>query len=436
MAPNQSRYEDPDFDRLVRQASWPEPSAEQIARLAAEWHTISRRRRRNVGYSVAAMAACLALLATALVLRQSEPSDDRTGKLVHGKGTGRIIAELEQPSPAAPNARSQIAEMQTAKTQAASGCPEPPDVVASTNPPAPSESAEARSRGDARFEPREPTAYERIVLATATANRRRAQRRQVETAVWEKKGVETKKRPSALEELITGLVADPQTDVGEQWAAVENHIERFEPKLWEIADEGNPQRRLAAAQVIARIGTAQSLPVLEGMLGDPALHQCAIAGMCRLADSSELARLVVAESDEELRQLLFGTLLERRTMESIGLFLELVSSLRFRGDALTTASAMADPPVDVLIAFLQHPEQRMRLAAAEALGSLPQADIASRLGESVHRGVGRQEAIMALLLSPEAQSARFLNALRQDVGMAALIFAAQQQLRSLTLTER
>jgi hypothetical protein len=286
------------------------------------------------------------------------------------------------------------------------------------------------------IEPRDPTPYERIVFMAATASRRPHRAETTPSARAEQKAVKAKPGPRLLDELIALLAADPAAAVDEQLAAAQSDVGRYEPALRAIVDRGDPKHRLAATLVIARIGTAQSLPVLAGLLGDPATHKAAIAGLCRLASPADLRWLVAAEPSSALRQNLLTALLARRTEESVRLYLEFVGDVGYRADALAASSAMADPPIDLLIAFLESPQSTLRLAAAQAVGSLPEVDIASRLIDSVYGGIGRQEALLALLLSPDAQSARFLSGARRDISLVASVYAAEQQLRSLTLTER
>ena len=54
------------LDDLLRKAAWPEPCAEQLARLAGEWRgTVRRRKVRNASI-VAAMIVPVAVLAWSL----------------------------------------------------------------------------------------------------------------------------------------------------------------------------------------------------------------------------------------------------------------------------------------------------------------------------------------------------------------------------------
>jgi len=421
--------EEHEFDRLLRRAEWPESPPEQIARLGDHWRAIARRRRARLRYGAVAMAASIVLFATVLALRQSGvPRQAITATQSEPAGIDRASARTEiahvEPSPVDQppvDQPQQPADLRPAVPVATAATPQP------TALPSPSA---ARS-----IEPRDPTPYERIVFLSTVASRRHHRGVPTQSAGVEQKRTKLKQDSEPLNELIAALAADPAADVDARLAAVESDFWRTEPSAWEVIERGSPERRLAAAQVIARIGTARSLPVLAGLLGDPATHKTAIAGLCRLARPADLKGLAIAEPNAALRQQLLTALLARRTEESVGLYLELVND-GFRADALTASSAMADPPVDLLIAFLENPQRPVRLAAAQTLGSLPEADIAARLSDSVFRGIGRQEALLALLLSPDAQSARFLAAARQNFYLMASVYAAEQQLHSLTLTER
>ena len=203
-----------------------------------------------------------------------------------------------------------------------------------------------------------------------------------------------------------------------------------------MAHHGDPRERRGAAIALSRIGTPRSLNVLVDLTRDPLTHAAAVSGLCRLGRAVDLASLATVEADSKLRRKLLATLLERQTEESVGLLLDFVRSPGFRADALAAAETVEQPPVDLLVGFLESPQKSTRLAAAQALGRLPDVDLPERLSGSALGGIGRQEALVALLLSPNAQAASFLNQARQDLYLVASVHAAEQELHSLEIPER
>lgn len=394
---NERPNNESEFDRLLGHAQWPEPRVEQISRLEDRWRTISRRRIRLM-YGVCAMAASILVIAGLFALRSEKA------------GTKPITVAGSEAADVASTKNPRVSEPIPFRSQ-------PPALVSSAAQPEPAGWS---------AQPRDANIYERVALMTVSAGRR------------SNRHAPAKPEPDngLLEDLIVALAGDPRADVDERLASVERDLVRYERSLWEIARRGSPERRRGAARVISRIGTAQSLPILADLMNDPTTHEAGILGLCRLASVADLARLATVELDPELRRSLLSTLLARRTEESVGLYLGFVNDQNFRTDALAAVATTTDPPVDLLLAFLESSQKSWRLAAAQTLGRLPDPEIAERLSESVFRGVGRQEALIALLLSSNAQAVGFLNQARQNLYLVATVQAAEQQLRSLAIPER
>ena len=394
---NERPNNESEFDRLLGHAQWPEPRVEQVSRLEDRWRTISRRRVRLM-YGVCATAASVLVIAGFFAFRTKET------------GSKPITVAGGEPADNTDTKDPPFSEPVPLRTQ-------PPALVSSAAQPEPAVWS---------AQPRDANTYEQVTLMTVSAERRSNRR------------APAKPEPddSLLEDLILALASDPRADVDERLASVERDLARYERSLWELARRGSSERRRGAARVISRIGTAQSLPILADLMNDPTTHEAGILGLCRLASVADLARLATIELDPELRRSLLSTLLARRTEESVGLYLGFVNDQNFRTDALVAAATATEPPVDLLLAFLENSQKSWRLAAAQALGRLPDPDIAERLSESVFRGVGRQEAIIALLLSSNAQAVGFLNQARQNLYLVATVQAAELQLRSLAIPER
>jgi hypothetical protein len=392
MPSDQYHGDEHEFDQLLLRAQWPEARSDQIARLAGHWRTIARRRRiaRRVG--ALAIAATVLLAAGLWTLRDAD-----------GTAKGTIVARKEVAGArdsSAPKIRP------TPQTQLAAK-----NSIARPAPPTWS------------VESRDANLYERVVLASAFAKR---------TSSREAPGKrEAIKRQ--IDELVVLISATAPSEIDRALAQAPIDPARYEPLLWNIVRRESPEHVLGAARILARIGTAQSLPVLWDLLEDRATREPAILGLCRLASPADLARLATVEPDAQLRRNLLRALLARQTEESIGLYLGFVDQRSFRADALEAVAAMQDPPVDVLLVYLESSRRSVRLAAAQALGRVSGADIAQRLSGSVFRGIGRQEALLALLLSPTPQAASFLSEARRDLYLVASVQAAEQQLHALTI---
>ncbi|MEX2114926.1 MAG: HEAT repeat domain-containing protein [Pirellulales bacterium] len=244
------------------------------------------------------------------------------------------------------------------------------------------------------------------------------------------------KESRAVEDLITAFEEEPAPNVDHQLTAMQGQGARWERYLWSVVAQGDASRRLGATRLLARIATWQSLPVLEELANDPATRMTAVLAIARLGSARNAAQLASIEPAGELRQALLRTLLERHDEESVALYLNFINGQEFRGDALVALDAASDPPIDLLLRFLDSPQKWIRLAAARSLARLPNPEIAERLSGAMLNGYGRQEALLALLLSSSDQAERILAQARQDLYLVASVHAAEQELRSLTVLER
>ncbi len=389
---HQHSGDDRELDRLLEQAAWPEPSAEQIDRLRARWRAIVRSRRRQRVGAACAVAATLLVAATIFAVRSVD----------------------SQPKP-------------IARQEAADGA-NGMRADSSSSPPATSiQPTQGNAKLDsAVVESREPNLYERALLARKAVERRKE----------EPNTPRQEPHATTVEQLVAALANDPRADVEAQLALASRHLARSERRLWEMAASADARQRRGAAIVLSRIGTPRSLNVLMNLTRYPDTHPAAVAGLCRLAAASDLANLASVEVDPPLRREVLAALLERQSQEAVGMYLQFVRSPDHRADALAAAAKVEQPPVDVLVGYLESPQKSTRLAAAQALARLGDVDLPERLSASALGGVGRQEALVALLLSRSAQAASFLSRARADLYLVASIYAAEQEAHSLTLAEQ
>lgn len=369
---------DRELDRLLAQARWPDPQPAQIDRLAAAWRQ-ARRRRTRIVYAGLAMAASLLLVAGTIAWRnpRGEPAGLQVGVVDESRAPAEPATEVQ-----------------------------------------PAQSLPAQGEGAAPLFAREPNLYERLLLARQFPRRDDATSQASEDA-------------QVLEELIDLFAADASADPDPRWASLGDQQAESERQLWDLVRGQGGRRRLGAARLLARVGRAESVPVLADLLADPDVHETAIVGLARLASADTVARLARVEPQSDLRKYLAETLLARRTAESVGRYLDLVRQPTSRREALAALATMQNPPADLLLAYLQSPDWSLRMSAAQALGQATDPQIAPRLVQAVADGTVRQEALIALLLSPTAQAANFMSLARQDHYLVAAVLAAEQQLNAM-----
>jgi hypothetical protein len=115
---------------------------------------------------------------------------------------------------------------------------------------------------------------------------------------------------------------------------------------------------------------------------------------------------------------------------AVARFLALVAEPSQREAALAALKRTKNPPIDSIAVFLDDPRRTVRLAAAHALSTLDDPQAVEQLGQSVG-GIGRQEALMALLASRSPLASDLVDAARQNLYLMASVRAAEQQLLTL-----
>jgi hypothetical protein len=376
---------DPDGDdelkRLLAHAKWPEPRSDQVQRLEMHWRQLQARRRRHsvVAYASALAASLLLAVGAAYWTLRGEPSGD--------------ASHANRPDPVWPVALT--------------------EPIAKPAAPPPS----------AGIAVREPSVYERVVLI----DRAREARSGASTLSEQPP---TLTLEGAIAAAIEALAADAQADLVKPLAVLARKRSSSERILWRIVCDPSAENRLGAVRLLARVASPRSLPLLVQLSADPTLHAAATLGLARLADDAELRQLALAETDATLRQDLLVALLARDTPGAIGEYLSFVIDPSARVGALKTLARSESPPIELLAAHLDDPRLPVRLAAAQALGSLNDPRAADRLRRSV-AGIGRQEALMALLVSPSRRASQIVDQARQDVYLMASVQAAERQLQFL-----
>ncbi|HTM53217.1 MAG TPA: HEAT repeat domain-containing protein [Pirellulales bacterium] len=389
--------DDIELDRLLARARWPEAGPARLERLKTLWWA-TRRRQRWATMSLIAASALVALGATGWVISQ------------RGNQADSIVENSHEQIP--PTAAAAPQETKSHQTRQAAAPRQTPLAEQDSSSPA---------AGPSPIVGRQPTAYELALLAP-TVRKRSAAR--------------VHKRPpvdQTIEEAIDALASDESAELPRGLGDSARDRARVESRLASILDTATGPRRTGAARLLVEVGTSRSLPLLMSLLDDPATHEAALRGLAKWMPDAELARFASRTSSIEERSQLVGALVERRTQESTTCFLGLIGNAELRAQALAILGEMSNPPVEPLLALLESSQPALRLAAAQALARLPQPEVAWRLSEHLG-GVARQEALMALLMSRSSEASRVIQNAREDVYLAATLYAAQHQIRSLALS--
>ncbi len=422
MESNPQFGDDRELDRLLGQAQWPEPCAEQIARLADHWRRIVRRRRMRLACGALAAASLLAVGMGVWQFRGAGVPPEANVVVKNPPETSDVAVD-----PPRDDDREQ-SQAPTIESPAAL-----PQIV-----------SDPVNRASA---PRDANLYEQVLLGVASPQSVQPRPPQAK-APRHKQTVE-----EAVEQLVAAFAEDAEADanadagtspkadvdgktvasVTESMARVRREAGRCERMLWAIVSQGKGERRMGAARLLTRIATPQSLGVLVDLMKEDGIGSIAAEALGRLTNTGDLARLAGAARESILRQHLLELLLERRNGEAIGLYLGFVNHGGMRDDALAAVAQMDDPPTDLLLAYLENPQRSVRLAAAQALARVADPEVAVRLSGPVLDGVGRQEALVALLLSRNEQATGVLNAARQNLYLVASVRAAEQELHSLII---
>lgn len=392
------------LDSLLREADWPGPDPQSLARLQKHWRVLSPSRPRTPHLSFRrgmALAAALAGVAAGALLWHMSQPDDEPQLAAPVPFPERELSPVEQapPVPSGPFTREvETSEGPTTDT------PESPRHI--DEPVEPTRVATAR----------EPTAYESLLFLAE--QRRTSAARQEQIDQW---------ATAAIEKLVANPAADFRT-VGTPPGMARPAIEA---RMLALAQRLQGEERVAAIRLLAIVGTQRSVPILLKWSAHPATRDAAIRSLATLADSALLGKLVAAEQNLALRQELLASLLKRGDATSVAIFLSFVEE-----DAKTPAAlaATADLPPQVLqtlLEFLQGPQLSQRMAAARVLGQIDDPRVAQRLIHMVQDNVCRQEALVALFSSRRREASEFLAFARHDPLLMASVHAAHYQFSNL-----
>jgi hypothetical protein len=140
----------------------------------------------------------------------------------------------------------------------------------------------------------------------------------------------------------------------------------------------------------------------------------------------------VRSPSADRRKAALREMLSRGDAASVAAYLTCLREEPLRDESLAALHALHKPPIDALIAHLDSPLVENRMAAAEALGEVCDAAVASRLAAMVQSNTNRREALAALLSARSAEAADSLaHAGAQNPVVRAQIQALRSELSAL-----
>ena len=399
MSPNQDDSPQPEsdwLDDLLPTAAWPEPRPGWRERLQRRWSDLSPARPPTARWApivgVATIAAGLLLAASLWALaRQRPPERPEVAPAV----------PPEQPRPPAPQTAEAPEPVGSGDAEADNQTPS----LARGVPPHPE---------DRVVSSRPATTLERLVFEQVTERRRSPPG-----------APDVELLNAAIELRLTEPDADPDALCR---PLVEARV-AYERLLVEEIQRTVGPRRAAAIDLLGRVGTGRSVPVLARLAAHPQTHAPAVKALALLADSQTLAALAASEPEEGLRQHLLAALLARGDAHSMRFFLEFVRRPEHVASALAAVDRVANPPVGLLFELLDSPQQTRRSAAALVLGHVDRPEVSQRLRQMVIHNVRRREALLALAGSPQPEASQFVALAQRDPSLAALTRAAQYSLK-------
>jgi hypothetical protein len=286
------------------------------------------------------------------------------------------------------------------------------------------------------LKPRDPNLYEQVLLA-GHAPRQRTQRPQ-QIAHKTSRHRDVVRKADGLSKQSTAQSTAERRNPYARLIAIVSDVRailddpsRCEQRLWAAAWQTDGLARVGAVELLARVATARSVPVLLELAQAEDTHSAAVIGLVRLASPGDLAVLAAHESDVGLRHQLLSVLLERGTLESVGLYLSFVERADTCGDALAALSEVRQPPVEMLLLYLRAPSMAPRQAAAQVLGRIADPQLVKTLAAAIDDASVRKEALVALLLNSTPQAAAALREARENLYLVASVRAAEFEVHSL-----
>ncbi|HVU86840.1 MAG TPA: hypothetical protein VHD36_05940 [Pirellulales bacterium] len=367
--------QDAALDRLLAEARWPEPAPEQLARLRDHWRGLSRaRRRRQFVLAGAAVAAAVLAIAGVTALWRTE----------RGSMTATVAPEIAVVRP------------------------KPPAVV-----------KQERKEPSAAPLVRDPTLYERVILASYA-----------EGHVRPRKVAAKSKRASAAHIAADKSSNGPLANLPLSADSIAQRAGNLIVSGFRYYEQFRTAARRRGEQLVARTAALARRSQAVALAASPAGK--AVESVVRTGEVANIVDMLVRQPHRELRRRLLRELLVRGTEESVGAFLTFVALPQSRAEALAALETVGPQPSAALLAFLRSPQAEVRNAAALALANSTNPEVIAALAAALGDAGQRQPALVALLLNPSAQAAAVLQEARGDLYLMASVRAAEFELQHVT----
>ena len=233
-----------------------------------------------------------------------------------------------------------------------------------------------------------------------------------------------------LETAVRELAADPKLEASDVARRLLPDSEYHEQRIHDALPVADLHLRVAAVRLLEFVATQRSVPVLVPWVEHPETHGAATRALVRVGAADVAMRVINAEPNRDLQRSLLTVLLNRNDAAATELFLQFVADTRSRNVALEAIQQANDPPVEILLSYLDTSRSDLRMAAAVAVGSMCQDEITQSLINLALAERGRPEPLIALLTCDGDAAQGFLRSAGRRVEFAAAITGAKSRLRA------
>jgi hypothetical protein len=184
---------------------------------------------------------------------------------------------------------------------------------------------------------------------------------------------------------------------------------------------------LAAYQLLCRIGSRKSLPIILRYWEDPLAQPDAVAAAIRLADTRTLGRLILETNRHDLQSQMMTSLLCRGDSQSLDLFLELTAKYDLYAIAQESGAIAKCVPMEQLLNRLGSNRLSIARAAAITMSEMDDPRIPQHLIELAVQPESKQSAVMALTARSDPSSLRFVELASADLRWSAIVTNEQKK---------
>ncbi len=406
---------DDPLDKLLHEATWPQPRPAAQTRLALAWRAAweARLRRERLVRRAAVAAVAASFTVSAIVVWQ----------LTH-----RVRDPMAPPQQAD---RGPVEKVVQPPDRHPAVLPRPASLPSPDERQLPRISTDAKTlathNGDQPVFSRPPTELELLLLDACGRRRdlRPAPRPKPRAIARRTKASPNGEDASRVAAAVARLAANPQADPARISAELRSARVRSERQLIAVLRKTQPASQIAAARLLAEVGGPASVPILLEASSIPRLHDAAVAALARIADWSIVNELALRERNPDLQRALMASLLSRGDEPSLDCYLRFVENEGTSGTALSAADRVGDPPLELLFAVLNGTVEPRRIAAARVIGRIDGPATTRRLIGMIEQGTSRQEACIALLSSRGAEAVQFVEYASNDPQWQPLLQAAR-----------